>query len=139
MPLTYLATPAARPPYVRVSIRSAELRDALLQATLGVDGSKLDALRQPEVMASGGLRLAVANAPTECEGLGQLWLNYEDGRSSCHHDAPEGLLVCLGGRREVLLMKPEAPKRIGIPEATLRGSSMTPTFDAFDIRALKLH
>ena len=135
VPLTYLATPATRPPYVRVSIphRSAELRDALLQATLGVDGSKLDALRQPKVMASGGLRLAVANAPTECEGLGQLWLNYEDGRSSCHHDAPEGLLVCLGGRREVLLMKPEAPGRIGIPEVTLRGSSMTPTFDAFDM------
>jgi hypothetical protein len=133
VPLTALATPAARPPYVRVSIRSAELRDAILQATLGVDGSRLDALRQPEVMASGGLRLAVADAPKECEGVGQLWLNYEDGRSSCHHDAPEGLLICLGGRREVLLMKPEAPGGIGIPEASIRGSSMTPAFDAFDM------
>ena len=30
-------------------------------------------------------------------------------------------------------MKPEAPGRIGIPEATMRGSSMTPAFDAFDM------
>ena len=30
-------------------------------------------------------------------------------------------------------MKPEAPGRIGIPEATMRGSLMTPAFDAFDM------
>ena len=30
-------------------------------------------------------------------------------------------------------MKPEAPRGIGIPEAAMRGSSMTPAFDAFDM------
>ena len=133
VPLAALATPAARPPYVRVSVRSTELRDSLLQATLGVDGSRIDALRQPDVMASSGRRLACAAAPKECEGVGQLWLNYEEGRSSCHHDAPEGVLICLGGRREVLLMRPEAPRGISITETTIRGSSMTPAFDAFDM------
>ena len=51
--------------------------------------------------------------------------------SSLHTDAPDGMLVCLGGERRVLLMPPCAPSRLKLTGSTRGEAKFGRDFDAF--------
>ena len=116
--------------YMRAHTASSRTRARLMEVALGdADGT---ATRQPAGLAAAGLRLAWAPAPKACEGVAQVWLNFEAGTCSLHHDAPDGMLVCLGGERRVLLLPPGAPSRFSIAKHR-RGTRFVRDFDAFDV------
>ena len=133
LPLAALATVATRPRYARVTLTAGVVRAALLAVTTGATHGLLASLRQPQMLGASGLAFECTAAPKACEGVGQIWLSYESGLSACHFDAPHGVLVCLGGEREVLLMPPRAPALLGVPGVSLLGTSMAASVDAFEL------
>ena len=120
-----------RRPYLRVQSNKVHTRKYLLRVALGEQDGGPTALRQPSALAVSKRKFAWAAAPKPCEGIVQLWMNYQEGMSSLHTDAPDGMLVCLGGERRVLLMPPCAPSRLELTGSTRGEAKFGRDFDAF--------
>jgi len=126
-----LVDASIRPGYARVTLRTAASRDSVINAALG--STRTSALKGPFAACRGHGGFALCDVPPlASEGLAQLWLTPSDdgSLSSCHYDAPHGVLVVTGGSKLVALMPPAAVPTLGLP--TMGDHKLVASYNAFD-------
>jgi hypothetical protein len=113
-------------PYGKVVSSCSTTRTTLLQTALPRRGGRLGA---PPALARCGFQFELGPAPTSTESLVQVWVNFAEGTCQWHWDAPDSVLLCLGGTKSVSLLHPQAVAALGLP--TMGERKLAATFDAF--------
>ena len=118
-----------RPAYVRINVLSARIASALAHCAMGETTDGLDSvgIRLPLCFHAAGAGIAGRQVCTHESPL-QFWLNFEERNAAVMHtDAPDSMLLCLGGTKQVALLPPAAPGKLGVP--TCGSTKLTAAYD----------